>query len=194
MLDKIINEMHLYEKKVLKALGEAGGPAIPEDMAKTTELDIKQVMSAAGALESKGIIEIERDVEEVLSLGPSGSAYAQEGLPERKILEALHKDHTIHMKDLAHKSGIEPSEVKIAIGWIMKKGWAVLDKGNVTITDDGEKALAKPGIDEILLKTIMDSTKMLTLGGLSNSLNEGFQLLKKRKGLINLNKNSSYTL
>ena len=193
MLDKIINEMHLYEKKVLKAVGEAGGQAIPEDVARSTDLDIKQVMSAAGALESKGIIEIERDVEEVLSLGPSGATYAQDGLPERKILEALHQNHTIHMKDLAQKSGIDPSEVKIAIGWIMKKGWAVLDKGNVTITEDGEKALAKPGIDEILLKTIMDSTKMLNLGGLSNSLNEGFQLLKKRKGLINLNKNSSYT-
>lgn len=63
----------------------------------------------------------------------------------------------------------------------MKKGWAVLDKGNVTITSEGEKALEKPGIDEVLLKTIMDSTKILTLGGLSNSLNEGFKLLKKKE-------------
>ncbi|NYB52309.1 MAG: phenylalanine--tRNA ligase subunit alpha [Methanobacteriaceae archaeon] len=194
MLEKIINEMHLYEKKVLKAIGEAGGETFPEDVAQSEDLDIKQVMSAAGALESKGIIKVEKDVDELLSLGPSGAEYAQEGLPERKILEALHKDHTIHMKDLAVKSGIDPSEVKIAIGWLLKKGWAQLDKGNVTITGQGEKALAKPGIDEILLETIMNSGKMLTLGGLSSSLREGFQQLKKRKGLININKSSNYTL
>lgn len=194
MIAKIINEMHLYEKKVLKAIGEAGGEALPEDVAQSQDLDIKQVMSAAGALESKGIIDVKRDVDEFLSLGPSGADYAQEGLPERKILEALHEDHTIHMKDLAAKSGIESSEVKIAIGWLLKKGWALLDKGNVTITPEGEKALEKPGIDEVLLKTIMDSGKMLTLNGLSSSLKEGFQLLKKRKGLVNLNKSSNYTL
>ena len=115
-------------------------------------------------------------------------------MPERKILEALHENHTIHMKDLAIKSGIEPSEVKIAIGWLLKKGWAALDKGNVTITSKGEHALEKPGIDEILLDTILNSGKILTINGLSSSLKEGFQLLKKRKGLINLNKNSNYTL
>jgi len=27
MIDKMINQMHLYEKKVLKAIGEAGGEA-----------------------------------------------------------------------------------------------------------------------------------------------------------------------
>ena len=84
MLDKIINEMHLYEKKVLKAVGEAGGQAIPEDVARSTDLDIKQVMSAAGALESKGIIEIERDVEEVLSLGPSGATTPRMDYPKER--------------------------------------------------------------------------------------------------------------
>lgn len=194
MIDKMINQMHLYEKKVLKAMGEAGGEALPEDVAEREDLNIKQVMSAAGALESKGIIEVEKDVDEFLSLGPSGADYAQEGLPERKILEALNTEQTIHMKDLSSKSGIQSSEVKIAIGWLLKKGWAALDKGQVTITPQGEKALEKPGIDEILLKTILDSGKMLTIDGLSSSLKEGFQLLKKRKGLINLNKSSSYTL
>lgn len=85
------------------------------------------------------------------------------------------------MKDLAIKSGIEPSEVKIAIGWLLKKGWAALDKGNVTITSKGEHALEKPGIDEILLDTILNSGKILTINGLSSSLKEGFQLLKKEK-------------
>lgn len=52
--------MHLYEKKVLKAIGEAGGETLPEDVAQSQDLNIKQVMSAAGALESKGIINVEK--------------------------------------------------------------------------------------------------------------------------------------
>jgi phenylalanyl-tRNA synthetase alpha chain len=194
MLQKFIDEMHLYEKKVLKALGEYGGESTPDEISKSQNLDIKQVMSAAGALESKAIIEVDKDVNQFLSLGPSGVEYAKEGLPERKILNALHGDQSIHMKNLAQKSGIDPSEVKIGIGWLLKKGWASLNKGNVSITNEGEISQLNPGIDEILLKTIMESRKMLTPDDLSPSQKEGFQSLKKRKGIINLKKSSKYTL
>ena len=194
MLQKFIDEMHLYEKKVLKALGEYGSEATPEKVSKSQNLDIKQVMSAAGALESKAIIKVDKDVNQFLSLGPSGVEYAEEGLPERKILAALQQHRTIHMKYLAQKSGIDPSEVKIAIGWLLKKEWATLNKGNVSITNEGENSLLKPGIDEILLRTIIESGKMLTLEGLTPSQKKGFQSLKKRKGIINLKKSSNYTL
>ena len=194
MLQKFIDEMHLYEKKVLKALGEYGSEATPEEVSKSQNLDIKQVMSAAGALESKAIIKVDKDVNQFLSLGPSGVEYAEEGLPERKILAALQQHRTIHMKYLAQKSGIDPSEVKIAIGWLLKKEWATLNKGNVSITNEGENSLLKPGIDEILLRTIIESGKMLTLEGLTPSQKKGFQSLKKRKGIINLKKSSNYTL
>ena len=125
MIDKMINQMHLYEKKVLKAIGEAGGEALPEDVAEREDLNIKQVMSAAGALESKGIIEVEKDVDEFLSLGPSGADYAQEGLPERKILEALKKEKPSMMKD-SHQIRINLQSKCHC--WLLKKGWAPLNK------------------------------------------------------------------
>ena len=60
-IKKTINELHIYEKKLLKEL-EANPDATPEEIAENTGMDIKSVMSAAGSLASKDIIEVEKDV------------------------------------------------------------------------------------------------------------------------------------
>lgn len=189
MLDRIKEEMHLYEKKVLKALESEGGKSTPEKVLKLQDLTIKAVMSAAGSLASKDIIEVHKDVKEVISLSNNGATYAQEGLPERRILNALKKNKSIHMKDLSSKSGIEPSEVKIAIGWLLRKGWATLNNGEVTI-HPGEAA--PEGSDEQLLTEL--TQQELILQKLSPELQEGYQLLKQRKELLNVSKKPNYTL
>ena len=60
-IKKTINELHIYEKKLLKEL-EANENTTPEEIADKTAMDIKSVMSAAGSLASKDIIEVEKDV------------------------------------------------------------------------------------------------------------------------------------
>ena len=63
-IKKTINELHIYEKKVLKEL-ENNENVTPEEIAQNTSMDIKSVMSAAGSLASKNIIDVKKDVEEV---------------------------------------------------------------------------------------------------------------------------------
>ena len=58
-IEKTINELHIYEKKLLKEL-EASPDATPEDIAERSGMDIKSVMSAAGSLSSKDIIEVDK--------------------------------------------------------------------------------------------------------------------------------------
>ena len=70
-IKKTINELHIYEKKLLKEL-EANENTTPEEIADKTAMDIKSVMSAAGSLASKDIIEVEKDVEEEISLSEAG--------------------------------------------------------------------------------------------------------------------------
>ena len=110
-IKKTINELHIYEKKVLKEL-EANPNATPEEIAENADMDIKAVMSAAGSLASKDIIVVEKDVEEEISLSDAGRAYASNGLPERKILDVLVEKRSIHMKDLADASGLDKKEAK----------------------------------------------------------------------------------
>ena len=84
-IEKTIRELHIYEKKLLKEL-EANRKATPEEIAENANMDIKSVMSAAGSLASKDIIEVDKEVEETYSLTENGIAYAEKGLPERRIL------------------------------------------------------------------------------------------------------------
>ena len=89
-INKIINELHIYEKKLLKEL-EINENATPDEIAENTGLNIKSVMSAAGSLASKGIIIVNKETKEKFSLTDNGKKYAEIGLPERRILKVLHK-------------------------------------------------------------------------------------------------------
>ncbi|MDD1773903.1 MAG: phenylalanine--tRNA ligase subunit alpha, partial [Methanobacterium sp.] len=191
MLQKVIDELHLYEKKILKAL-EKKGKATPEEIAKQQDMDIKAVMSAADSLESKDIIKIHKEVKEVLSLSDTGKQYAEYGLPERKILKALESAESIRISDVAEKTSLEPSEVNIAIGWLFKKKWAALDKGEIKITPQGKDALHQESDDELLLNRLMETQQMLL--DPSKILKEGLNLLKKRKNIIKIKKQHKFTL
>ena len=191
MLEKVINELHLYEKKILKALEDKKGKATPEQIAKMQDMDIKAVMSAADSLESKDIIKINKEVKEVLSLSNVGKQYAEYGLPERKILEALDKEESIRISDAAEKTGLEPSEVNIAIGWLFKKKWATLDKGEIKITSQGVSALGVETDDELLLDKLLQTQQMLL--DPSKIVKEGLNLLKKRKDIIKIKKQHKFT-
>ena len=183
--------MHIYEKKVLKEL-EANPTATPEEIAENADMDIKAVMSAAGSLASKDIIEVEKDIEEEISLSDVGLEYADKGLPERKILDVLAERSSILMKDLADATGIDKKEANIAIGWLRRKNWAQIDKGEVKITDVGMDFKDKLGDDEQLLnklkgaRTIINSIK-------EEGLLDGFKKLNDRKNILNVKKNTSHS-
>ena len=193
MLQNIIDELTLYEKMVLKALESLNYESSPEKIVETQNMDIKAVMSAAGSLASKELIEVQKDVDEVISLSETGKKYAEEGLPERRILMTLKDKEIIPMKDLGSETGLNPSEVKVAIGWLLKKKWAVIDKGNVKITEEGKESVSKEHSDELLLAKLLETQKLLLFRP-SKLILDGFNLLKKRKGLIEVKKESKYIL
>jgi phenylalanyl-tRNA synthetase alpha chain len=192
MLQKVIDELHLYEKKVLKAVGEAGGETTPDEVSKSQKLDIKQVMSAAGALASKDIIEVHKDVEKVINLTEEGKDYAKKDLPERRILKVLDAVKSLDMGDMAEKAGIKQSNIKITIGWLLRKRWASIDKGTITITELGEEAVSQEYDDEKLLKTLLERGELST-PEIPSDLKKSLKILKKRKGILKVRDKTTYT-
>lgn len=189
-IEKTINELHIYEKKLLKELG-SNPEATPGEISENTGMDIKSVMSAAGSLASKDIIEMRKDVEEIYSLTDDGLEYAEKGLPERRILNALvTKDH-IAMKDLSDEAGIDKKEANIAIGWLRRKNWAQIDQGIVNITDFGRNFASKLDVDEETLdylKANADGVKLFT-----DDLMAGVKKLTGRKNILNVKKETSHS-
>ena len=189
-IEKTISELHIYEKKLLKEL-EANPDATPEVIAENTGMDIKSVMSAAGSLASKDIIEMQKDVEEVYSLTDAGREYAEKGLRERRILDVLAKKDHIGMKDLANETGVDKKETNIAIGWLRRKNWAQIDKGVVNITDLGKGFASKMDIDEETLdylKANADGVKLFT-----DDLMNGVKKLAGRKNILNVKRETSHS-
>ena len=189
-INKIINELHIYEKKLLKEL-EKNEDAKPEEIAESTGLNIKSVMSAAGSLASKDIIEVEKDVEEKFSLTENGKKYAKIGLPERRILNELKEKKELAMKDLAKIDNIDKKEVNISIGWLVSKNWAKIDNGILKITDYGE-GFVKLGDDESLLETLIKNGKR-SQKKFNEDMLKGLSALKDRKNLISNEKITSHS-
>ena len=189
-IKKTINELHIYEKKLLKEL-ESNPNATPEEIAENTGMDIKSVMSAAGSLASKDIIEVDKEVQKTYSLTDDGMEYAQKGLPERRILNVLANENEIHMKDLSSSTGVDKKEANIALGWLRRKNWAQIDKGVVNITDVGKDFIDKSGVDEQVLdylKANSDGVKLFT-----DDLVEGFKKLTGRKNILSIKKETSHS-
>ena len=189
-IKKTISELHIYEKKFLKELGD-NPDATPEEIARNADMDIKSVMSAAGSLASKDIIEVEKEVEEIYSLTEDGMEYAEKGLPERRILDALANKNRIHMKDLSSEAGVDKKEANIALGWLRRKNWAQIDKGVVNITDFGKDFTSKLDADEKTLdylKANADGVKLFT-----DDLREGIKKLTGRKNILNVKKETSHS-
>ena len=189
-IKKTIRELHIYEKKLLKEL-ESNPKATPEQIAENAGMDIKSVMSAAGSLASKDIIEVDKEVQETYSLTEDGLEYAEHGLPERRILKALAEKKEIHMKDLSSETGLDKKEANIALGWLRRKNWAQIDKGVLNITEIGADFANKAGVDEKVLdylKTNADGVKLFT-----DDLMDGFKKLTGRKNILNIKKQTSHS-
>lgn len=190
-IKKTINELHIYEKKLLNEL-KNNENITPEEIAENTGMDIKSVMSAAGSLASKDIIDVKKDVEETISLTEDGVKYAEAGLPERKLLETLADKKEMNMGELQKESGIDKKDTSIAIGWLVRKNWAKINKGIVTLTDLGQESNDSLGDDEKLLNLLLEKKEALKQN-LQDALIDGFKKLNDRKNILDIKKNTSHS-
>ncbi len=107
------------DARVLNAISE--GCSNPQAIADRLGMKIEAVRASADSLAEQGQVKVIKSVDEIFSLTEEGIKYAKEGLPERKLLEAIGSGKPmVELKDPA---------LKIGLGWLRKKGWASIDKG-----------------------------------------------------------------
>jgi phenylalanyl-tRNA synthetase alpha chain len=155
----------LNEKEVLLFL-EKKGTASPADIADGTSLKIENATQASFLLEEKGLAEVKDEVSEKYRLSAEGVQYAEKGLPERQVLNRI--DGPTSIKNLQEM--LSPGIMGIATGWLKRKGWASIEKGNIIPAADvsetaDEIALAKlgetaasleeTGIDQKVMKDLL---------------------------------------
>jgi len=153
------------DRQVLKEISD--GLTDPRKIAERLKIKEVSVISSAEGLAEKGLIGLDKKVEEVYSLTEEGARYAEIGLPERRIL------------DIAGADGVPISEIKdpalkVGIGWLKKKGWANVEAGKIKPTGE-----APAGKDEEILAAL--SFQGATS---ASALDEEALKLLKSRGLV----------
>ena len=150
-IDQIISELSNNEKSILIALKKLQ-TSEPGELARKSGLKSDtDVMNAAYWLKVKNLVSITEKVKTEVSL--KSKQYASRDLPERRALKILNKmDGLGSVKDLGKSKKLKESEIPIALGWLKKKGWAVISKQSgdtvVEISSKGKDALSHKGPDE----------------------------------------------
>jgi phenylalanyl-tRNA synthetase alpha chain len=105
-------------------------------------MKVEAVRAGAESLRELGYIQVHKSVEELFSLSEEGLRYARDGLPERRLLRDIGSSKPV--------SALKDPAFKIGLGWLKKKGWAVLQGGVLKPIGTAAK-----GKDEEILEALL---------------------------------------
>ncbi|MFH1424281.1 MAG: phenylalanine--tRNA ligase subunit alpha [archaeon] len=180
-------DLHPLEKKVLEGLQKLNGSGSASEVAKAGGIEKIQAERFGYSLSQKKLVELEKVEHEETKLTELGKQYAEAGLPEKHVLELLHKGAQ-PLVEIAKALNLTQNEISAVLG-ILKKSALVSampsDKGlMLEITSIGNEALKKGIPSEVALKK---ATAGAELG------KDELADLRKR-GFVEVEKGASYNL
>ena len=136
------------EKKVLLALNELETAEL-KDIVEISDLNGDASLQAALLLEEKGLVKVIEESFELYGLSEEGKQYAEDGLPERQIIDSIEGATPLEQIQAA----FSPQLFGIATGWLLKKKWAKIENGVLIPAGDAPK-----GLDEKILSDLYENS------------------------------------
>jgi phenylalanyl-tRNA synthetase alpha chain len=191
-------ELRAQEQQLLTTLESLGGNASVEQLSDACKFPDTAVMRTGLTLQEKNLIKIHAQYQNAIKLTAEGQAYAKNGLPERNLIRAIEAlGGSADLQTAAKQAGIEPQFIQIALGWGIRKKWALYTSSDNTIRISElllHQAIIEEGCDETLLKHLNDKHQhQLALEELSPELKAAAEQLKKRK-VLNIEPKTTRTL
>jgi phenylalanyl-tRNA synthetase alpha chain len=184
-----------HERKTLLAIYRLGGKASTEQIMDESKLSNSAVMRAALTLQEKKLVKIKERKQTIAKLNNEGKLYAKKQLPERRILEMLYgKGGETEIDSVSREIDIPRNAFPLALGWLVQKNWAVINKEKNTLILTKNSRTQKPskGNDEKLL-AFMAERDAVPVEELDENLQQAVDILKRRK-LIETKEKSAYEL
>lgn len=154
----MVPELSDGEVRILKCLGDAKRALEVSELAEHAGLSLSSVMSYLEALNQKGLVHLLVEDEGYLILTEEGRRYAEEGLPERRIAKrALDLGGRAALQEVRKAVELSDEELKIALGWIRRKGLGEL------VVLNGERVIkvrdvpAEDPVEEVLRRLARES-------------------------------------
>ena len=171
-------EISQNEKRVLQALVEAGGPATLDVLVARTGLADSAIARAILNLSQNHLITERIQKKTDLRLTDEGRSFANEGLPERRVLTiVMNNGGRLELKEALSRAGLDEKYSPIVTGWINRKHWGAIEK-----SESGLQILARENppidIDESTLARLKDGS--VVLEDLSSTENASVEQLTKR--------------
>ncbi|MEM2914600.1 MAG: phenylalanine--tRNA ligase subunit alpha, partial [Candidatus Bathyarchaeia archaeon] len=186
-----MSDLRENERKILIALKDAiavkpvtgippRGAISIDDIAIRTDLAHSAVMRSSLLLKSMNLVNIHEKRRTKVSLNEEGRIYAEWGLPERRLIDNLLKmGGEASVEEAFKAASIEKSFSVIAVGWLARKGWAIINKENQKLKSIVEQSPPQ-GADEKLL-SLLKEKEAVFVEDLNENLRSAVSVLKRRK-------------
>ena len=171
----IIESLSPIERKLIPVLS---GEAVSVDDIASEDLDKTTILRAAEFLKKKRLVEIDESKGDRIELGVFGAHYQKNHLPERVLLNALHENKEIAIKDIKKKTGLNDNEAKVALGTLKKKALVDLKQGNLVLNAKPAE-VSKKFVEEVFLESLPRD-----FDGLEPEEKFALDNLKKRKDIV----------
>lgn len=156
-MDVILNETQWL---VLKTLIDAGENLTTHEIASRTGADHTMVMGALLYAVEQGWLTIDELPRHELSLTDEAADLVKSGLPERRILTLLSDKKEVPLKELAQIAKEKDIPMNEIIKWGAMRGWVKKEKGVLTVTDAGLKAIKQMDDDERAISIVLERRKI----------------------------------
>jgi phenylalanyl-tRNA synthetase alpha chain len=183
-----VAEFRENEQKTLLALENLNGKATVRKIVDFSGLAHAAVMRAVLSLKDKNLIIIHEQKQNLVTLTKEGSFHAKNGLPERRMIDALVKLGESSIPYVVETADLEKKFLSVALGWLNRKGWAAIKQGKL-------KPLKTPslGEDEQVLHILAEKSRPIATEELKSELQKSISVLKGRK-LVDIEENIIRTL
>ena len=175
--------MRENEASVLKSLQKQEGRASLDDLVRSTTQSDAAVTRAVTALQSQGLIQVTELEKTTLALTQEGIEYARDGMPERRLLQAvLELGGAAKLEQAAESAKITVQLATIALGWLRILKWGqVQTEGQQTLVrsaSNQEKSNEERTLEFLASKTEVSDDQ------LPPELLKSVETLRKRRLLV----------
>jgi len=185
-------ELRENEAAVIRALQSHGGNCSFDELITTTSLSNAAVTRALATLQERQLIRVTETEQIILRSTAEGIANAKQGMPERRLLQAvLELGGEATLDQAAKRANIPTDLAAVALGWIKKSRWCevttqlqkiVLKAAGIPDKTDPEKTLE-----------VISSKGEMSLEDLPANLRACVEVLKRRQLVDTRKQRKRYT-
>ncbi|HUK28682.1 MAG TPA: phenylalanine--tRNA ligase subunit alpha [Candidatus Acidoferrales bacterium] len=181
-------ELRENEAAVLEALKSSAGNSSFDELLTNSKLSDAAATRALTTLGEKQIVRVREAELVTLKLTDEGTAYAKQGLPERRVvLAVLELGGEATLEQASRRASISPPVASLALGWIKVAKWCEVTSQLQTVV---LRASGIPGKTDTERTLDILLTKLeVSLEELPANLRKEVEILKRRK-LITTKKRS----